>query len=439
MNDAVQDCPTDVVIPIVLIPGIMGSRLRQKANPSQKAWDPDDKAFTVWRYGVNHDGTATAMVLRAAWERKQLLVGQRRFASHDPEYLEPIDTFEQDGVDPAAVAERQRRGWGTVVQSFYGGTLGYLSTHFQSEVAGRVLLQNPEFNWIHSPVWGAGYNWTTSNSTSGRYAADTIRQAKAEGDQLAAENDATCPGILVVTHSMGGFVARSAVLEHGVAGDVLAVFHNVMPTDGAPAAYKRFHFGFENPDGGFLKHIEYVVLGRGGAWTNSTLGHSPGPQELLPNKRYAANNHTGRWMHIRNYDGSMFQSLPVNADPYSEIYQRRDQIYRCANPEWLYPEGASSMPSTIDPFDDFVVQNNAAKGYHDRIIGAGDYHDITYFSHSGDSHEIAWDHIEWVPEAFGSSLFNRSISRSDLSWDQGYEYETENIYIGTEEDKELEG
>lgn len=65
--------------------------------------------------------------------------------------------------------------------------------------------------------------------------------------------------------------------------------------------------------------------------------------------------------------------------------------------------------------------------------------DITYFSHSGDPHETARDRIEWVPEAIGASLFNRSISRSDLSWDAGYEYDTENIYIGDEADKELEG
>ena len=39
-------------IPIILLPGIMGTRLRQSASPNRKIWDPDDKAFMVKNYGT---------------------------------------------------------------------------------------------------------------------------------------------------------------------------------------------------------------------------------------------------------------------------------------------------------------------------------------------------------------------------------------------------
>ena len=37
------------VLPIIFIPGIMGSRL--KNNAGEKVWDPDKKVFMLWNYG----------------------------------------------------------------------------------------------------------------------------------------------------------------------------------------------------------------------------------------------------------------------------------------------------------------------------------------------------------------------------------------------------
>jgi len=38
-------------IPIVFVPGIMGSRLKRAAD-GKKVWDPDDKLFMLWNYGM---------------------------------------------------------------------------------------------------------------------------------------------------------------------------------------------------------------------------------------------------------------------------------------------------------------------------------------------------------------------------------------------------
>lgn len=144
---------------------------------------------------------------------------------------------------------------------------------------------------------------------------------------------------------------------HGAATDILAVISTVMPTDGAPAAYKRFHFGFEYP-GVNLELGSYVVLGRQGALVTALLGHMPGAQELLPNKRYRTNNGNRQWLHILNPERNMignvvsggagYLHLP-RSNPYTEIYRRKDKMYRAANPLWLFPDAAPRG----DPFDEF--------------------------------------------------------------------------------------
>ena len=40
-------------IPIILVPGIMGTRLRQSGVPGDKVWDPDDGYFMLSTYGTS--------------------------------------------------------------------------------------------------------------------------------------------------------------------------------------------------------------------------------------------------------------------------------------------------------------------------------------------------------------------------------------------------
>ncbi|MFP3616877.1 alpha/beta hydrolase, partial [Paraburkholderia sp. SIMBA_050] len=48
---------------------------------------------------------------------------------------------------------------------------------------------------------------------------------------------------IILTHSMGGLVARMAIAMHGAADLMHGVFHNVLPATGAPIAAKRFRTG----------------------------------------------------------------------------------------------------------------------------------------------------------------------------------------------------
>lgn len=48
---------------------------------------------------------------------------------------------------------------------------------------------------------------------------------------------------IILTHSMGGLVARMAIAMHGAGSMLHGVFHNVLPATGAPIAAKRFRTG----------------------------------------------------------------------------------------------------------------------------------------------------------------------------------------------------
>ena len=65
------------------------------------------------------------------------------------------------------------------------------------------------------------------------------------------------PGIIPITHGMGGLVARAVCKLEGMEGKIAGVFHSVMPTDGAAAAYKRMLSGF----GGDVSWLTAKVLG----------------------------------------------------------------------------------------------------------------------------------------------------------------------------------
>ena len=444
MVEAAAVCPTDVIVPVVFLPGIMGSRLK---SASGTVWDPDSKAFMLWNYGRNAGSVAGRDVFgirerrnvrAAAARRKQMLIGGAAFRKN---YLTPIEFAKIKGLTQTQIA----RNWSSVSLATYGPLLRSMESTFPLHLQSAIKKVNPRFNLVSMPVYACGYNWSQSNYDSGRAVAAHIKKWVAEARKLAAARGAQCPGAIVVTHSMGGFVARSAALMHGAAGDIMAVISTVMPTDGAPAAYKRFHFGFENP-GWSIALGSYIVLGRQGALVTALLGHMPGAQELLPNKRYRDNNGSRQWLHILNPNRNMlgravasqeaYAHLP-QSNPYTEIYRRSDRMYRAANPEWLFPEGTKSS----NPFNEFMRHNEVAEAWHDKIIQAGDFHELTYTCHSADASMRTYDFVSWSPDMTlgGSGL--RSVREDNLKVDPGNtpSYRRENVVWGDEEDKHING
>ncbi|MCY1020943.1 esterase/lipase family protein [Pyxidicoccus sp. MSG2] len=337
-------------IPIIFVPGIMGTRLKNESG--EKVWDPDAKGFMLWNYGLVTTGPAG---------KKKMLVGSQ----FKETFLEPYedDAEHNEDFELASFNDAAARGWGSVSWSSYGTILTAL--HQRGQAPGK---------WSKSvgasfslPVYAFGYNWTASNSAAGK-------KLKAFIDKVIAEN-APCEQVILVTHSMGGLVARSACLEHGANSKVLGVLHGVQPVTGAAAAYWRMKAGFERPQhmkkslSGIAQFAgDYVgswVLGTNGEEVTALLGNMPGGLQLLPSMDYTANDGSARWLQFWDEEDNLIDSLPKSGDPYEEIYKNKDAYWRLLNPEHLNPGGKK------DPrFSDKTIWS----GYTRRVAVAKAYH-----------------------------------------------------------------
>lgn len=100
------------VVPIIFIPGIMGSRLQ---NKGEAVWDPDSKWVMLTNY---------FRIKSVAKHKKTMLIGKGKFS---PNYLKVLDDDTEQMkriADPSGKDKtRKERGWGGVSWSTYGPIL----------------------------------------------------------------------------------------------------------------------------------------------------------------------------------------------------------------------------------------------------------------------------------------------------------------------------
>ncbi|WP_454742934.1 hypothetical protein [Cupriavidus necator] len=339
------------VIPILFLPGIMGTNLRKKV----------DKAI-VWR-PPNADLRGAADLICQLFNYLFKNTKQRA-ADLATETVEvdpsgPVDAGQSGLPKNVLVA----RGWGGLMRSSYHpfmGKLQYLLNslcEYDFERCEANLKnwadefgQDAPADWgadggealtreeiLHAgnyqfDVWAGGYNWLQSNRDSGAAIKDliesTILPYYNEGKTVVVKdtpdgegNDQCSIGrkkpmramaekVIVVTHSMGGLVSR-ALTEIHQCDKVLGASHGVQPATGAPATYKRMRAGFED--------AEQVFLGRNAADVVAILSQAPGGLELLPTADY---NDGKPWLKVRDKrtGADMMPPLPQSRDPYNEIY-----------------------------------------------------------------------------------------------------------------------
>ena len=224
-------------IPIIVVPGIMGTRLRltQKEDGTTKIWDPDDK-----------------LVMTAAW-----VTSESETMRNDLHYERVTAELYEDGTSHSAT--ERARGWASLSTTFYGDLLRALTRRFEDETAARC------------PVYAFGYDWRQSNTDSAKHLATFAQQT------MAAEHAELA---IFVTHSMGGFVARQAFVDQpALASKTLGVVHLGQPVRGAPVAYRRFMFGTDSSFDGY--GMRFLI---GGAPENTMRLFSalPGAMQLLP-------------------------------------------------------------------------------------------------------------------------------------------------------------
>jgi len=436
-REQIMCVPPRRVVPIVFLPGIMGSNLRMSRERQEAlkkgnniAWRPDRLS-----------AAADQIDAPAAERQQQLDPLQTEVDTYDPltnptgdakesadqrhdnaqvKFTLPVDidtpllTDDPPTARPRKTkAEKARaRGWGEVYFGSYGKLLqlceerlNTASVHGQPNpwwksnllgvdpktwgaVADPALaplteedLKKAMFGCFY-PVHAMGYNWLQSNKNSGIYIADRIDNLIKLYQGWGFE----CEKVILVTHSMGGLVARAAVHpEIGNAQEsVLGVVHGVMPAIGAGAAYKRMRCGFEGGP------IVSRILGNTGPKVTAVLANSPGGLELLPSQAYG--NH---WLRVRHRNYHPVE-LPRNGDPYEEIYKLRAEWWRLFREEWINPAKEPSEGLSAG-FERTCQYLDAARAFHNTLNGH--YHPHSYAHYGADTRRAAWHKVTWEVDA----------------------------------------
>lgn len=401
--------PPRKIIPVIFLPGVMGSNLRlskerQKKleRPDNRSWRPDDMVGTVNEVGLAaFDTDIGGWYKNATPAQRQLMLDPNETEVEYYHYTESKGRFDPEGKETLAADQRHQnvpdslqsipplmgpslrmghlpnrrttakrespaqlarwRGWSEVLfKGAYGQMLttaeSYLNNMFVNDRINpnwQRILSNPrtfgavDFDttltekdlrkvaacWY--PVHAMGYNYLKSNGDSARVIADRIRGLTTGYQKRGFQ----CDEVIIVTHSMGGLLARALIhpkygnLLNDPSVRVLGIYHNVMPTMGAAASYKRTRFGFVEGTGPFAE-IKGRVIAVDGENATAILANAPAALELFPGSAYGKG-----WLKVLDGSGHEMWSLPGNGGSALEsIYlQPVDKWWRLLNPKWINP------------------------------------------------------------------------------------------------------
>ncbi|WP_261535279.1 esterase/lipase family protein [Burkholderia multivorans] len=368
-------CDVRPIIPVIFLPGVMGSPLVNKDTGDDIFFPPNTDGML---------GKAGALpALLGMWFRG----ASARETRFDPTLATVTPLGPVRASKHVDEAEARRRGWGSVYRSSYQPMLAWLEEHLNEpmemgKTKGPWIESDPDGKkWALKPVLGTeptdygatdagaqgrgqpiteesdafkhflkyryrvyaiGYNWLQSNAESAKDVIEgvdfedkkTRKKTRLMGiKEIIAENDSG--KAIILTHSMGGLVARMAIAKHGAADLMHGVFHNVLPATGAPIAAKRFRTG-GGSEGGLNGFINGALLGSDADEFVAVAANAPGPLELLPMPDY----HNGEpWWIFARLNGEPVLKLPKDGNTYDDVF---------TNPNWygLVPEESNSL---LDP------------------------------------------------------------------------------------------
>ncbi len=370
-------------IPVVFIPGIMGTRL---LNADGKAWDPDSKGFMFSQYVLGTAEHHKALLIdqphsvfhhgppgggRAASEKaedtnssdkawckerwakrlKPILNNPKR---NNWQWLPLRADLSADAFTEQAAQVLVDHGWGEVALSFYEDFLFTL---------GGAYFRSLEQCFVF-PVYARGYNWVDSNQDSGAYLANEIKKII---DAEKAIPGRECDRVVIVSHSMGGLASRSAMGLHDLKGSCFGAIHGAQPATGAPEAYYEMRAGAH---GG----MSALAIGTDSATVMPVLANCAGGLELLPTRLYKTGAGQAGWLQQTDKNGRvMGKVLPAHGDPYAEIYKADKGFLRLIlHPELLNPGGQERQDPSIKQgtaqtpqAKSFALMDKADKFHHD--------------------------------------------------------------------------
>ena len=408
------------VIPIILLPGVMGSNLKLKSvngdNNSRKVWRIDTPLnMTKWllpilgnakRRKCLLDPKKTEVddrgrVIEAASKEISSLQSTYNQRSNDEESSIDLDEegkkADENHPENKLFGTRRERGWGTVGYFSYGV---FLDT-FQSwlyQPTGELSLKLQSLTEAHSfklastekttltfddddikklenydfPLYAMGYNWLESNEKSARRLQKLVEETI---PAFYKKKGRVCDKVILMTHSMGGLVARYYTEVLGGCEKVYGVINAVQPSIGAAAAYTRMKCG--NQKNFFIDN----VLGKDGAEMTAVLAQAPGPLQLLPGIEYG-----DEWLTITSpkhkidkypvYKQDSEQNLIL--DPYNDIYLNKKEWWCVCEPHLINPfnkkHNKEIMESDWEQYENIIKHD--VKKFHQEI--SGKYHPNTY-------------------------------------------------------------
>lgn len=448
--------PARTVVPVIFIPGIMGSNLRNKAT-KEGAWVPPNVFKQKW-------GELKARKKQTPAER------QKQLTAEDVEVFDYNDDVDiPDDYMALDKKEAERRHWGEIHKDSYLNFLLTLEEKLNHPFFGvEYCTPRAALDWVYAmdpkkkkwtpkspltegefknrmgeiyfPVYACGYNWLESNEESADRVITRIEEIekRIEGNKYYSYSGQ----VILVTHSMGGLVGRRVaqkLIEKGRDKKVLGVVHGVQPVTGAPVVYRRFKAGTET--GGFLDIPgagAAVVLGWDAADVTCVLGNSPGPLELLPTKDYGPG-----WLHIT--DGDKRIRLPEAdqttgaCDPYKDIYSvsAEDNWWGMVDPGLLDPAGKLKDKPKTSPRENFLAQLDTAKKFHDTI--GLTCHPNTYAYYGDDPGQRCFNKVVWrttqdITKLTDEALLNAKRHKVKLTGPTEIEIEVNGRRVGFDVD-----
>lgn len=422
------------VLPIIFLPGIMGSNLRISVQRQQEtrrnnniAWRPDTLGPGNISSAANEKPSerqlrldplqTTVDIYDPAGPSEISADGRHGNVSLDKNFRSPLLTDDPPTAKNrrTAVQKARERSWGEVFFKSYGELLQHLETRlnntfFESKVRQewrdvvgvdpavwgldpklpQQALTEDELKKVATGCWFAvyafGYNWLQSNGDSARIIAVRINKVIDDLNRSGYE----CNQVIVVTHSMGGLVGRALIHpKYGNLQDkVLGIVHGVMPAIGAPAAYSRMRAGFEDPGllGGPKDSLTAKVAGNHGDEVTAVLANAQGGLELLPTESYG-----NGWLRVM-YNGRDLESWPKQGDPYSEIYKVHGAWYALFREEWINPSGMQGRDGG-GTFKRTCNYLNRAQNFHQNI--AKTFHPNSYAHYGADRNRKSFGEVIW--------------------------------------------
>ncbi|WP_392552864.1 hypothetical protein RHO14_03105 [Orbus wheelerorum] len=420
-----------LVVPIIFIPGVMGSNLKEKTTArnnsqySKPVWRLDCE-ISAMGWSFPHYGTAKARKLELdpnateVDDRGTVVdAAVKKLAQIEETYKQSIKSIDEDDIKKFTEAAkdydakrqeiinnhpenklfgtRRERGWGTVANISYGEFLQTFqeslfdpSSSLSIDLAG--LVSAPSFKVdekskvklelideqikrckaFYFPVHAMGYNWLQSNEDS---AMALKKLVEVTLPNYYKNRGLSCEQVILVTHSMGGLVARYYTQALGGGKKVCGVINGVQPSTGAVAAYTRMKRGTEvNGATGVGKISAAVmenVLGKDAAEMTAVCAQSPGPLQLLPTPEYGM-----RWLTITDPDGNE-KSYP-ESDPYKEIYLAKNKWWCVCEPHLINPLNTEHNQRQME--DDWakyvIIIKDKVQTFNEDIINS--YHLKTY-------------------------------------------------------------